>query len=97
MVKLKPSETVDTAGETCFPISASISDGEGVSDRMGVTVTVIADGLLLLCACFGSLACNGMMATVGLAGSEKARPVSISTTVGFDGRDGFDIEERMGL
>lgn len=97
MVKLKPSETLDTAGETCFPMSASISDGQGVSDRMGVTVTVIADDLLLLCACFGSLACGGMLTTVGLADSETTRSVSISTTAGFNGRDGFGAAGRMGL
>lgn len=97
MVKLKPSGTVDTAGETCFPMSASISDGQGVSGRMGVTVTVIADDLLLLCACFGSLACGGMMATAGLADSEATRSVSISTTAGFDERDGFGVGGRMGF
>lgn len=97
MIRLNSSETVDTAGETCFPMSASTSDGEGVSDRMGVTVTVIADDLLLLCACFGLLACGGMLATAGLADSDATMCVSISTTASFEGRDGFDADERTGL
>jgi hypothetical protein len=61
---------------------------------MGVTVTVIADVLVLLSACFEPLACGGMMATVDLVISEMR---FVSTIVGFEGSDGFDAEERTEL
>lgn len=91
------SEAADIGEDKpCFPMSASISEDEGDSARMGVTVIVIDDGLFLPSACFGLLACGGRMVTTDLVDLAETVEMEmlVSAIVGFEERDSDDDGER---
>lgn len=91
------SVTVDIGEDNpCFPISASIAEGEGDSAWIGVTVIVIDDGLFLPSACFGLLACGGRMVTTDLIDLVDTVEMEMldSAIVGFEERDSVDAGGR---